>query len=136
MRRFFVVFSIIMMIFLTGCGNKITTYSEINYDEYSSLIDEKSDFVLYIGSANCSHCQSFKPTLERIIQNYQLDVKYIDISTLTNKEYEVLKNKTKLQGTPTVVFVNDGVVQTSPKVIGAVEYSAALEKFKESGYIK
>jgi len=136
MKRFLIVCSLIMVMFLTGCGNKITTYDEIDYSEYSSLIDTKENFVLYIGSANCSHCLSFKPTLETIIEKYQLDVKYIDISTLTDKEYEVLKNKTKLQGTPTVVFIEDGVVQTSPKIVGAVDYAVALQKFKESGYIK
>ena len=125
-----------MTLFLTGCGNKITTYDEIDYNEYSSLIEAKEDFVLYIGSATCSHCLSFKPTLEKIIEKYQLDVKYIDISKLTDTEYEVLKNKTKLQGTPTVVFIEDGVVQTSPKIVGAVDYTVAVEKFKESGYIK
>lgn len=136
MKRFFIVCSLIMVMFLPGCGNKITTYDEIDYSEYSSLIEAKENLVLYIGSANCSHCLNFKPTLEKIIEKYQLDVKYIDISTLTDKEYEVLKNKTKLQGTPTVVFIEEGVVQTSPKIVGAVDYTTALEEFKESGYIK
>lgn len=125
-----------MIVFLTGCGNKITTYEEINYSEYTNLIDAKEDFILYVGSANCSHCLNFKPTLEKIIEEYQLDVKYIDISQLSEKEYAVLQNKTKLQGTPTVVFVKDGVVQTSPKIQGEVSYTVALEKFKESGYVK
>lgn len=133
MKRFLMI---LMILFLTGCGNKITTYEEINYNEYSSLIENKEDFVLYIGSASCSHCLNFKPTLEKIIKNYQLDIKYIDISTLTEKEYAVLKNKTKLQGTPTVVFIEDGIVQTSPKIQGDMSYTRALEKFKESGYVK
>lgn len=136
MKRFLILCSCVMMLFLTGCGNKITTYEEINYSEYSNLIEAQEDFILYLGSSNCSHCASFKPTLEKIIEEHQLDVKYIDVFTLSEKEYAVLQNKTKLQGTPTVVFVEDGVVQTSPKIVGAVEYSVALEKFKESGYVK
>lgn len=136
MKRFLVFCSVVMIIFLTGCGNKITTYDEIDYDEYSNLIELQEDFILYLGSTNCSHCAEFKPTLERIIEKYQVDVKYIDISTLTDKEYSVLKNKTKLKGTPTVVFVENGVVQTSPKIVGSIDYNKALEKFKESGYIK
>lgn len=136
MKRFLILCSYVMIVFLTGCGNKITTYEEINYSEYTNLIDAKEDFILYVGSANCSHCLNFKPTLEKIIEEYQLDVKYIDISQLSEKEYAVLQNKTKLQGTPTVVFVKDGVVQTSPKIQGEVSYTVALEKFKESGYVK
>lgn len=125
-----------MIIFLTGCGNKITTYHEIDYSEYTNLIDSKEDFILYIGSSNCSHCLNFKPTLEKIIEEYQLDVKYIDVSTLSDKEYAVLQNKTKLKGTPTIVFVEDGVVQTNPKIQGEVSYTVALQKFKESKYVK
>lgn len=136
MKRFLVLCSFLMILFVTACGSKITTYEEIDYSEYTSLIESKENFILYIGSASCSHCLNFKPTLEKIIQEYQLVVKYIDISKLSEKEYAVLQNKTKLQGTPTVVFVENGVVQTSPKIQGEVSYSNALNKFKESGYVK
>lgn len=136
MKRLILILGCIMILFVTGCGKKITTYSEIDYDTYTTLIEQKNDFILYLGSATCSHCFNFKPTLEEIITEYQLDVKYIDISKLSEKEYAVLKNKTKLQGTPTVVFVEDGIVKTSPKIQGQVSKNVALEKFKESGYIK
>ena len=128
--------SFIFVFLLAGCVDKISTYDEINYDEYSSMIENSEDFILYLGSANCSHCMDFKPTLEKVIKKYQIDVKYVDISLLSSKEYAVLKNKTKLQGTPTVVFVEDGVVQTSPKIVGALSYDKAVKIFKESGYIK
>ena len=131
-----ILISFIFVFLLAGCGDKISTYDEINYDEYSSMIENSEDFILYLGSANCSHCINFKPTLEKIIKNYQLDIKYIDISTLTEKEYAVLKNKTKLHGTPTVVFVKKGIVQTSPKIVGALSYDKTVKIFKESGYIK
>lgn len=136
MKRFFVLCSCIMTLFITGCSNKITTYNEISYDEYSNLIENKEDFILYIGSANCSHCLEFKPTLEKIIKKYQLEINYIDVSKLDEKEYAVLENKTKLHGTPTVVFVEEGIVKTSPKIQGALPYTSVVEKFKESGYIK
>lgn len=121
---------------ITGCGNKITTYEQIDYAKYTEMKENDENYILYLGSSSCSHCQNFKPTLESIIEDYQLQVYYVDISTLNDKEYAVLKNDTKLQGTPTVVFVENGVVQTSPKIVGSVSYTTALEKFKESGYIK
>ena len=54
----------LFVVLLSGCGNKITTYDEINYTEYSGMIENKDTFILYIGSSNCSHCADFKPTLE------------------------------------------------------------------------
>lgn len=136
MKRFLVMVMVVLCMFVSGCQNKISTYTEITYSEYSELIEGENDFILYLGSSSCSHCLNFKSTLDKIIKEYQLDVKYIDISLLTEKEYAIVQNKTKLQGTPTIVFVEDGVVQTSPKIQGEVSYTVALEKFKESGYIK
>lgn len=136
MKYLKIIVCALFLVIFSGCGNKITTYDEIDYGEYSNMIENSEDFILYIGSASCSHCLEFKPTLERIIKEYQIDVKYIDISLLTEKEYAVLKNKTKFQGTPTVVFVEDGIVQTSPKVVGALSYTKTVDIFEESGYIK
>ena len=136
MKYMKVLVCFVFIFLLVGCGDKLSTYEEINYEEYSSMIDAEEDFVLYLGSSNCSHCIEFKPTLEKVIKNYQIDIKYVDISLLSSKEYAVLKNKTKLQGTPTVVFVEDGVVQTSPKIVGALSYDKTVKIFKESGYIK
>lgn len=127
---------ICMILLLSGCRSKITTYEQIDYNTYTEKKSQKEDYILYLGSSSCSHCQNFKPVLESIIEEYQLQIFYVDISTLTEKEYAVLKNDTKLQGTPTVVFVEEGVVKTSPKIIGEVDYGTAVSKFEESGYIK
>lgn len=136
MKNIKILFCVISIFLLVGCGNKITTVDEIDYDKYSTMIENKEDFILYLGSANCSHCSDFKPVLEKVIQKYQIDVKYVDVSLLDNKQYAVLQNKTKLQGTPTVVFVKDGIVQTSPKVVGSLSYDKTVAIFEESGYIK
>lgn len=124
------------ILLISGCGKKFTTYEQIDYKEYTEKKESKDDYILYLGSADCSHCKNFTPVLESIIEEYQLQIFYVDISTLTEKEYAILKNDTKLRGTPTVVFVEDGVVKTSPKIVGEVSYSTALAKFEESGYIK
>lgn len=135
MKKIVMIVALMGVFLITGCGNKITTFTEIDYDTYIEMVDNKESFVLYLGSATCSHCQSFKPTLEQIIKDYQLDIKYIDAYSLTEKEYSILQNKTKLQGTPTVVFIKDGITQTEPKIVGDVSYNRALEQFKASGYI-
>lgn len=136
MKYIKILFVAIALMFATGCGNKVTTYKQIDYNTYTSLKNAKESYILYLGSSSCSHCQNFKPVLESIIKDYQLDISYIDISTLTEKEYAVVQNDTKLQGTPTIVFIEDGVVKTSPKIVGEVGYNTALNSFKESGYIK
>lgn len=119
-------------------NNRIKTYTKIDYKEYSDMVENKKDFILYIGSADCSHCQEFQPILEQFIKNYQLDIKYIDISVLKDKEYLVLKNKTKLSGTPTIVIFKSGIVESGNdnKIQGTVSYDKLESFFKEHNYIK
>lgn len=123
---------------VAGCGHRIKSYDEINYQDYKEMIEEKQDFILYIGSANCSHCKEFAPTLKKVIKKYQLDIKYIDISKLDSKKYAVLQNKTKVQGTPTIVFVHKGVVDSGSgnKIQGSVSQLEVESMLKKKGYIE
>ena len=118
-------------------NNKLTTYDEIDYNEYTKLIEEKQDFILYVGSANCSHCQEFTPTLKQFIKDYNVDIKYIDISKLDDKQYSVLKNKTKVSGTPTIVIFKEGIVESGSinKLQGAVGYDKVETFFREKKLI-
>lgn len=128
----------IIILAVTGCGCSTKSYDEINYKEYSNLIEEKKDFILYIGSATCSHCQDFVPTLKKVIRKYNIDIKYIDISKLSQQQYAVLQNKTKVQGTPTIVFVHKGIVDSGSdnKIQGAVSESEVEKVLKKKGYIE
>lgn len=116
--------------------NSKSPLKKINYNDYRTMFSEKQDFVLYLGSKTCSHCKNFQPTLEKIAREYNLDIHYLDVSTLSSEEYEIVKNKTFLTGTPTVVFVKSGIVQIDPIIEGEMSYKAALKLFKKSNFIK
>ena len=133
-----IVLLISLFFITTGCFGRIKSYDEIDYKTYTKMIEEKEDFILYIGSANCSHCQEFGPTIKKVIRKYQLDIKYIDISKLKVKQYDILKNKTKLQGTPTIVFIHKGVVDSgsSNKIQGTVPIDEVESMLKKKGYIE
>lgn len=117
-------------------NEKITGYDEISYTEFIEMLDNDESFVLLIGSADCAHCIAFKPTITKFVKDYQLDVKYIDVSKVSDKEYAILANRTKVKGTPTLVFIEDGVTQTSPKVVGDKSYATLETAFKKAGYIE
>lgn len=129
------IFGVILMI---GCSLKTKSYDEISYQEYSQKIENKETFILYIGSDTCSHCQEFTPTLKKVIKKYNLDIKYINVSGLKEEEYAVLRNKTKVKGTPTIVFVRNGVVESGNKnkIQGSVSISEVEKVLKRKGYTK
>ena len=88
-----------------------------------------------MGQPNCSHCMDFKPTIERVIKDYQIEVKYIDVSKLEDKEYSILKTKTFITGTPHTVFIKEGKLDQTTKIKGAQSYEAVVNAFKKVGYI-
>ena len=122
------------MLFLTGCGR--TSYDEISYSELQDLIDNKESFPLVIASATCSACNSYRPTLEKFIQEYNVDVKYIDLDKLTDEEESNLMNEFPITGTPTTVFVEDGEEKdTYNRIVGNKKFSQTEEAYRENGYI-
>ena len=61
---------------LSGCSHTTSTHTiqkdlskdqiiEINYDDVLKKINQKEDFVLYIGRPDCKDCQEFEPYLKK-----------------------------------------------------------------------
>lgn len=131
-----IILGLMCICLLTGCG-KLKTYQEITYTEYNKMIEEKQNFVLFIGSETCSACAVYKEYLNEVIKDYQVEVKYIDLDKVTEDEYNKLKARHSFSGTPTTIFITDGYEKsTYNRINGSKEYNKIVEKFKENGYIK
>lgn len=136
MKKLFIVIMLSLSIVLTGCGGP-TTYDEIGFDELMQKIDNKEDFLLLIGSATCTACKSFKPTINKVIKDYKLDIKYIDVNKITDSESDELLAHFRFRGTPIIVFVENGEEKDPHnRIVGNLRYSKVVEKLKENKYIK
>ena len=135
MKKFLVM---VLFIFLVcGCGSrKLTTYTEISYQDYINMMENKESFPLVIGSATCSACSMFKGTMESFISKYQVNVRYIDISKLEENDYNLLMSEVNFSSTPTTIFIKDGK-QTSVyyRIVGAESLSNVVSAYKKQGYI-
>lgn len=118
---------------LVGCGGP-KTYDEINFDELTTMIDNKEDFVLFIGAESCSACRSFKTTVNKIVENNKVDIKYIDNDKLSEEEYAKLMSYFYFNSTPTTVLVKNG--KEKDRIIGSKKYSQVEKKLKDEKYIK
>ncbi len=136
MKKGLLIITTMVMIFcLSGCGR--TTFDEISYNELNNKLEAKDDFVLFIGSETCSACTAYKITLNKIIEKYHVDIKYLDISKLSEKESSELQAKFPFTGTPTTVFITNGVEKnTYNRISGNEKYSSVLKKLIKNGYIK
>lgn len=134
MRKLLVLFLALML--FTGCGTN-KTYEEISYENLNKMLESKEDFILFIGSNTCSACSVYKETLNGVIEEYGTDVKYIDLSKLSDKEESELFSKFPITGTPTTIFITKGEEEDSyNRIVGSAKKSKIVSKFKENGYIK
>lgn len=121
----------------SGCSKKLTGYIEISYNDFNNKKEAEDTFPLVIGSSSCSACAMYKPVMEQFISDYQVEVFYIDLSKLTDEEYNKLKTEISFSGTPTTVFYEQGKLTSYyDRIDEAVSIDKVKIKFSEKGYIK
>ena len=97
------------ILLLGGCTKKLDGYDEITIDELKEMVENKEDIILFIGSDQCSHCSTYKVTVNEIVKTYQIDIKYINIAKLDETGLQdLLKISNFGNSTPTTVFIKDG----------------------------
>ena len=52
---------------------------ELNYNELTTKIENKEDFVVCISRTTCSHCNDYKPKLRKVANKYKINIYYIKI---------------------------------------------------------
>ena len=133
MKKLIIILMSVCAIFLltTGCkNNKLNSYSKLSYEEFNIKKENNDTFPLVIGSSTCSACASYEVVMKQFIENYQVEVFYIDLSELSEDEYNKLRIETSFKGTPTTVYYKDGKLTSQ-----AVEIDAVKGFMKENGYI-
>lgn len=133
LRLFLLVVPIIIMV--TACKNG--SYNEIDFEIFERLIDKKENFVLVIGSSQCGHCAEYEVTMDEIITEYGIDIKYINVLNLSEKERAKLDAKTHYNyATPTTVFFKDGKLDNTSTIRGNQSKENVVKKLIKNGYIK
>ncbi len=135
MKKILISILLIVSIFaLSGCGPK--TYDQIDYQTLKKMVSNKEDFVLILGQTTCSACAAYKITINELVKNTGLDIKYIDIDVLDEKEHDYVMEHFYLDATPVTAFVKNGEEVREDRITGNQKYSKVEAKFKEKGYIK
>lgn len=127
-----------LLFLVTGCGNKLSTYEEINYTKLNEKIEKKDDFILFIGSYKCSACSVYKETLNKVIKDKQVKVYYLDVGKITEEENKKLLDQINYDNvTPTTVFIKGGIEENIyNRLVGAKGYDKTIEAFVKNGFLK
>lgn len=109
---------------------------DISLDEFKEKMANKETFALYIGNEGCTHCIAYLPTLESVLDEYDITIYHLDNSKLSDKEYAEFKTYVNISGTPTVAFITDGEEEsTLNRIVGEQSKEDTIERFKTNGYI-
>lgn len=108
---------------------------EIDYSKLKEKLNNKDTFILVLTQPSCSHCINYKPVIENILNENNLIAFEIVTSQLTTDERNELKSIINFQGTPTTVFINNGIENKENRIIGNVSKSKLESKLDDLGYI-
>ena len=127
-----VIFGILL---LSGCGN--TRAEEISNNKLAKIMEDTESFILKTIPDGCQNCQSITPNGKKILKQYKLTAKQINLSNISEDENTKLQNLFNVSGTPTVIFIEDGKEPSiTRRIVGNRDKDFIKSKLKIAGYIK
>ena len=110
---------------------------ELKYDEVMEKVDNKESFVLLFSQTTCSHCAQYKPKLSQVAKDYKINIYYLEVDLLKDKQEKELKKHFSYNITPVTLFITDGdEVTAATRIVGDVAKDKIISKLKSNGYIK
>ncbi|MBQ7136969.1 MAG: thioredoxin family protein [Bacilli bacterium] len=89
-------------------------YEEISANEVKDLMNSEEPTVLWFGSQDCTYCAKYAEALEEAYWDYFSDIYYIDVTSLTDSDREILKgldSKLNVTSTPTTFVFQNGEIK-------------------------
>ena len=100
------------------------------------MIDKKETFILEITQDGCSHCEEFTPRLKTILKDNNLEAYNLNISYISESDYNKFNEKYTFEGTPTTMFFNKGKEIVSSRITGSISDKKLKNTLKKLKYIK
>ena len=123
---------IVTLLFFNNNNGKLI---ELTLDNVVEKLENKEDFILCISRTTCSHCYDYKPKLESVAKEKNIDIYYIDVDKYDEDEFS---NIISFDGsTPTTIFIKNGEESTTAnRINGDASKTKIINKLKSNGFIK
>mgnify|MGYP002659716621 FL=1 len=117
--------------------NKNNNLIKLDYKDIVNKIDNKESFVLCVSRTTCSHCQSYKPKLQKVANKYNIKIYYTDIDTYNKDELNDFNSRITFDGgTPVTLFIKNGEEKTTAtRIEGDVSTDKIIDKLKKNVFI-
>ena len=109
----------------------------IDYDKFKELMNGEEKSMVLFARSTCGYCVKFMPILNNAIDENNLKVYYLDVTTLSSDNVDDTKSLEPFAdgiGTPTLVVVGKGSLIAHN--VGYVDASALNSFLKENEFIK
>ena len=140
----FLIASLVLM--LTKKKDVPNHIIEINYNEYSEIINKDENSIIILTGIHCTHCKNYKPYVNYVADEYNLTVYELVINNLSYEEYldihdkyKVTKDQYNKNGNPTILTPTTIIVRNGDEVdstLGNVGYSGFISFLKDNEIIK
>ena len=100
-------------------------------NEFDKIKKSKNYSIVVVISNNCSYSEIFKPILEDVIQEYNVNIYYLNIDS---NFYNSVDLDTSVDGTPTTIIYKNGKVINN--IMGYKEKNDLINILKKNGVIK
>ena len=108
---------------------------EISLDNVIDKIDNEDSFILYIKQTDCEHCKAFTPNFVSVLSENNVEAYTLNISNLSDDDNDLYKETFDVEGTPTVLFFNDGN-ESLIRINGEQTKAKIKSKLESTGFIK
>jgi len=109
---------------------------EIKAADAIKMIENKEDFIIVISKTTCSYCNDYKPKLERIAKEYKIEMYYVEVDLIDEKDQAKFEEYFNFDSTPQTIFIRDGEERTAAsRINGNQSISTIKMKLKANGWI-
>ncbi len=86
------------------------TLTDINFGEFKNLFKSSEKSMVVIVKDDCNYCKSYEPLLVETLEELNLKIYRLSITSLNTKELEDLENYVYIDKTPSTYVIQDGKV--------------------------
>lgn len=118
----------------------------VDYEDYEEIIDNNGTQIIVVGQTTCSHCIAIKPALNSVAGEYDLTINYLNLTEMSEDEYNSFSESLKeieyndpdfvesgSFGTPLTLIIENGKVKDY--ISGERTKSQLVREFKKNGLI-
>ena len=141
-----IIFLIISLVFMLTNKKEVANHIiDIDYNEYSEIINKDEYSIILLTSTTCSHCKDYKPYVNYVADDYNLVIYNLNIDKLKYDEYmnihdkyeatknNYIGNSPSLRTPTTIIVKNNEEIDSISNNIG---YTGFIELLKKNNIIK